>query len=178
MWTPDGRTAQRRPRQQDLGAAPAHLRGRASARCVIHTHSTHLVALTLQGVWSEHDILPPITPYFVMKVGHVPLVPTTARATRQWLTWWRRASRRWPGRGTPIRAVLLDRLGPNVWQRQPRRGHGHAGRAGRDRETVADDPARARSRWMEQQIDELRQHLRRRLVRAVSRRRAAAWAGM
>jgi ribulose-5-phosphate 4-epimerase/fuculose-1-phosphate aldolase len=31
----------------------AHLRGRHPARCVIHTHSTHLVALTLQGVWSE-----------------------------------------------------------------------------------------------------------------------------
>jgi 3-dehydro-4-phosphotetronate decarboxylase len=47
----------------------------ADARCVIHTHSTHLVALSLQGVWSPDDILPPITPYFVMKVGHVPLIP-------------------------------------------------------------------------------------------------------
>jgi 3-dehydro-4-phosphotetronate decarboxylase len=44
------------------------------ARCVLHTHSTHLVALTLKGVYSEDDIVPPITPYFVMKVGHVPLV--------------------------------------------------------------------------------------------------------
>ena len=48
---------------------------RPRPRCVIHTHSTHLVALTLQGVWSDDDILPPITPYFVMKVGHVPLIP-------------------------------------------------------------------------------------------------------
>ena len=47
----------------------------AAARCVIHTHSTHLVALTLQGVWSNDDIVPPITPYYVMKVGHVPLIP-------------------------------------------------------------------------------------------------------
>jgi ribulose-5-phosphate 4-epimerase/fuculose-1-phosphate aldolase len=45
------------------------------ARCVIHTHSTHLVGLTLQGVWHADDIVPPITPYFVMKVGHVPLIP-------------------------------------------------------------------------------------------------------
>jgi len=45
-----------------------------AARCVIHSHSTHLVALTLAGVWSSADVLPPITPYFVMKVGHVPLV--------------------------------------------------------------------------------------------------------
>src|ERR1700761_7478157 len=47
----------------------------AKAGCVIHTHSTHLVALTLSGVWKKEDILPPITPYFVMKVGHVPLIP-------------------------------------------------------------------------------------------------------
>ena len=45
-----------------------------TARCVLHTHSTHLVALTLAGVWSEAAVLPPITPYFVMKVGPVPLV--------------------------------------------------------------------------------------------------------
>ena len=54
------------------GAAP-------EARCVIHTHSTHLVALTLQppglGVWRSTAILPPITPYFVMRVGKLPLVP-------------------------------------------------------------------------------------------------------
>ena len=46
-----------------------------AAGCVIHTHSTHLVALTLAGVWSADDIVPPITPYFVMKVGRVPLIP-------------------------------------------------------------------------------------------------------
>jgi hypothetical protein len=44
------------------------------AHCVIHTHSTHLVELTLSGVWNRDDILPPITPYYVMKVGHVPLI--------------------------------------------------------------------------------------------------------
>ncbi|MDF2642382.1 MAG: aldolase, partial [Pseudomonas sp.] len=42
---------------------------------VVHTHSTHLVALTLAGVWQEDDILPPLTPYQVMKVGHIPLIP-------------------------------------------------------------------------------------------------------
>ena len=41
---------------------------------VVHTHSTHLVALTLAGVWHEDDILPPLTPYQVMKVGHIPLI--------------------------------------------------------------------------------------------------------
>ncbi len=39
---------------------------------MIHTHSTHSVALSLRC--QEPELLPPITPYFVMKVGHVPMV--------------------------------------------------------------------------------------------------------
>lgn len=85
------------------------------AGCVIHTHSTHLVALTLQGVWSEADILPPITPYFVMKVGHVPLIPyhRPGDPVVAEIVAARIAER------PSIRAVMLDRLGPNVWQRTP-----------------------------------------------------------
>jgi ribulose-5-phosphate 4-epimerase/fuculose-1-phosphate aldolase len=75
---------------------------------VVHTHSTNLVALTLAGVWSEENVLPPITPYQVMKVGKVPFL-----------------SYRRPGHSSvadrvrelanDVRAVLLDRLGPVVW---------------------------------------------------------------
>ena len=90
-----------------------------AARCVIHSHSAHLVALTLAGVWREADVLPPITPYFVMKVGHVPLVayrrpgdPEVATKVATLIA----AARE---RGTPIRAVLLDRLGPVVWHETP-----------------------------------------------------------
>ncbi len=89
------------------------------ARCVIHTHSTHLVALTLAGVASDDDILPPITPYFVMKVGHVPLIryrrpgdPAAGDAVAERIEAMRAA-------GTPIRAVMLERLGPNVWHADP-----------------------------------------------------------
>lgn len=89
------------------------------AQCVIHTHSTHLVALTLTGVWSADDIVPPITPYFVMKVGHVPLIPyhrpgdpAVADLVAARIAAMRAA-------GTPIRAVMLERLGPNVWHRSP-----------------------------------------------------------
>ncbi len=89
------------------------------ARCVIHTHSTHLVALALQGVWSDDDILPPITPYFVMKVGHVPLIrhhrpgdPQVANLVAQRIA-------ALAACGTPIRAVMLARLGPNAWHRSP-----------------------------------------------------------
>ena len=91
----------------------------AQAGCVIHTHSTHLVALTLAGVWHADDIVPPITPYFVMKVGHVPLIPyhrpgDPAVADRVAACIEARRSA-----GAPIRAVMLERLGPNVWHRSP-----------------------------------------------------------
>jgi len=88
-----------------------------AARCVIHTHATHVVALTLAGVWHVDDVVPPITPYFVMKVGHVPLIsyrrPGDPEAGEQ-VT---RAIEAAAQRGVPLRAVVLDRLGPVVWHR-------------------------------------------------------------
>jgi ribulose-5-phosphate 4-epimerase/fuculose-1-phosphate aldolase len=90
------------------------------AGCVIHTHSTHLVALTLQDHPAPgSDLIPPITPYFVMKVGHVPLIayhrpgdPTVGELVAQ-------AIAQAQARGAPIRAVMLERLGPNVWHETP-----------------------------------------------------------
>ncbi len=89
------------------------------AGCVIHTHSTHLVALTLQGVWSDDDILPPITPYFLMKVGHVPLIPYHRPGDPLVAGLVAQRIARFQACGTPIRAVMLDRLGPNVWHQTP-----------------------------------------------------------
>ena len=92
-----------------------------AARCVIHTHSTHLVqaSLAVPADEARDDLLPPITPYFVMKVGHVPLVayrrpgdPAVALLVAEAIE----AGRR---RGAPIRAVMLSRLGPNVWHETP-----------------------------------------------------------
>jgi 3-dehydro-4-phosphotetronate decarboxylase len=87
------------------------------ARCVIHTHSTHCVALTLQPC--DGDLLPPITPYFVMKVGHVPVIayhrpgdPAVGELVAGQIEQHRQ-------RGTPLRAVMLERLGPNVWHETP-----------------------------------------------------------
>lgn len=89
------------------------------AHCVIHTHSTHLVALTLSGVWSDADILPPITPYYVMKVGHVPLIPYHRPGDPAAAALVAQAITTAATRGTPLRAVMLDRLGPNVWHASP-----------------------------------------------------------
>jgi len=88
-----------------------------ATRCVIHTHSTHSVALSLRC--TDAELLPPITPYFVMKVGHVPLVPYQrpgAPAVGQEVA---RLIAQYGERGKPIRAVMLSRLGPNVWHDTP-----------------------------------------------------------
>ena len=90
-----------------------------ASMCVIHTHSTHLVALTLAGVWRPTDIIPPITPYFVMKVGHVPLIPYLRPGDPAVADVVADAIQRMRSVGTPIRAVMLDRLGPNVWHKSP-----------------------------------------------------------
>ena len=95
----------------------AALRFCPNTRCVIHTHSTHAVALSLHCTAAE--LLPPVTPYFVMKVGHVPLIgyqrpgaPASAEAVAQRITQYGES-------GRTIRAVMLERLGPNVWHDSP-----------------------------------------------------------
>ncbi|WMY11790.1 3-oxo-tetronate 4-phosphate decarboxylase [Paraburkholderia phenoliruptrix] len=80
------------------------------ARGIVHTHSTHLVALTLSGVWNESDVLPPITPYYVMKVGHIPLIRYERPGDP-------RVAQRIAELAQSVRGVLLERLGPVVWER-------------------------------------------------------------
>ncbi len=89
------------------------------AQCVIHTHSTHLVALSLIGAWHTDDLIPPLTPYFVMKVGHVPLVPYHRPGDAAVGERVAQAIARFAAQGAPIRAVMLERLGPNVWHETP-----------------------------------------------------------
>jgi 3-dehydro-4-phosphotetronate decarboxylase len=95
----------------------------SQASCVLHTHSTHLVALTLAaatlGLRPGADVLPPITPYFVMKVGHVPLVAYQSPGSPALADAVVAEIERARSRGVPIRAVLHERLGPNVWHRSP-----------------------------------------------------------
>lgn len=86
-------------------------------RCVIHTHATHCVALSLQP--GAPELLPPLTPYFVMKVGHVPLIPYHRPGSPQVAQQVADAITRYGEAGTPLRAVMLERLGPNVWHDSP-----------------------------------------------------------
>jgi len=96
----------------------------ANTRCVIHTHSTHCVALTLrddvtQPTPEPRELLPAATPYFVMKVGHVPVIDYHRPGAVPAADAVERAILHYGQKGTPIRAVMLSRLGPNVWHDSP-----------------------------------------------------------
>jgi ribulose-5-phosphate 4-epimerase/fuculose-1-phosphate aldolase len=88
------------------------------ARCVIHTHSRELVRASLEADGSTRELLGPITPYFVMKVGHVPLIPYCTPGAEEAAELVHTAIET-ARAGIPIRAVMLDRLGPNVWHATP-----------------------------------------------------------
>ena len=93
--------------------ASDHALGSWPAQCVIHTHSTHCVALSLSATGPE--LLPPITPYFVMKVGHVPLIPYFRPGDPMAADAVADAILHYAQLDTPIRAVMLSKLGPKVW---------------------------------------------------------------
>lgn len=48
---------------------------RATANAVVHLHSTHSVAVSVIEGLDPEDVIPPITAYYVMRVGTLPLVP-------------------------------------------------------------------------------------------------------
>ena len=79
-------------------------------RCVIHSQNSHVVALSLQSPRPAAlgpESLPALAPYFVIKVGRVPLVgyrrpgdPMAAQAVDEVIT-------DEAARATPIRPVML-----------------------------------------------------------------------
>lgn len=48
---------------------------RSSAGAVVHLHSCHAVALSMMPEVDEDNFLPPLTPYGIMKLGKVKLLP-------------------------------------------------------------------------------------------------------
>ncbi|TKI04098.1 3-oxo-tetronate 4-phosphate decarboxylase [Martelella alba] len=80
----------------------------AQVGCVLHTHSTYLVLLTLSGVWSKEAILPPITPYQVMKVGKIPLIKYHRPGARE-------VAEIVASLTGAAKGVMLERLGPVTW---------------------------------------------------------------
>lgn len=53
----------------------AMYRERPRAGAVVHLHSTHSVAVSVLADVDPADVLPPLTAYYVMRIGTLPLVP-------------------------------------------------------------------------------------------------------
>jgi ribulose-5-phosphate 4-epimerase/fuculose-1-phosphate aldolase len=60
---------------KEAGMHAALYRARPAARGVVHLHSTHAVAVSCLADIDERSAVPPLTAYFAMRVGSLPLVP-------------------------------------------------------------------------------------------------------
>jgi ribulose-5-phosphate 4-epimerase/fuculose-1-phosphate aldolase len=74
---------------------------------VVHLHSTHSVAVSLLEDIDPDDVLPPLTAYYVMRIGSLPLVPYFAPGDLKLAD----AVRRYAGKH---HALLLANHGPVV----------------------------------------------------------------
>ena len=50
-------------------------RSRPLAEAIVHLHSPYAVAVSCLTDLDADDVLPPLTPYFVMRIGSLPLIP-------------------------------------------------------------------------------------------------------
>ena len=71
----DGNRISGDPPSKEWGLHLAVYRARPNAGAVVHLHSPHAVAVSCLNGLNTDNVLPPITPYFVMRIGRLPLVP-------------------------------------------------------------------------------------------------------
>lgn len=95
-----------RPSKEVAMHLAMYARNPAHGACV-HVHSPFSVAASCLAPWSSTSAVPPITPYFVMRVGQTPLVPYRAPGDPEIGSLIR-------DEPTPSRAVLLANHGQVV----------------------------------------------------------------
>jgi ribulose-5-phosphate 4-epimerase/fuculose-1-phosphate aldolase len=71
----DGRLVAGDPPSKEAFLHLAMYRVRAQNGAVVHLHSTHSVAVSVLADVDPADVLPPLTAYYVMRIGSLPLVP-------------------------------------------------------------------------------------------------------
>ncbi|HYZ39971.1 MAG TPA: 3-oxo-tetronate 4-phosphate decarboxylase [Stellaceae bacterium] len=72
---PDGRPVSGDPPTKESFLHRVMYEERPATGAVVHLHSTHSVAVSCLAEIDPADVLPPITAYYVMRVGRLPLVP-------------------------------------------------------------------------------------------------------
>jgi ribulose-5-phosphate 4-epimerase/fuculose-1-phosphate aldolase len=75
LLSPEGRLLLGDPPTKERPLHDAIYAVRAEAGAVVHLHSTHSVALSLLPDTDPDCVLPPITPYSIMRLGRVKLLP-------------------------------------------------------------------------------------------------------
>lgn len=65
------------PPTKELPLHMAFYEGRSTAKAVVHLHSTYATALSCLADIDPENAIAPITPYVVMRVGPVPVLPYT-----------------------------------------------------------------------------------------------------
>ncbi|MFC3996276.1 3-oxo-tetronate 4-phosphate decarboxylase [Nocardiopsis sediminis] len=73
--TLDGEHAGGAPPTKEAFLHAAMYRARPDAEAVVHLHSTHAVAVSCLADVDPRDVLPPLTAYYAMRVGTLPLLP-------------------------------------------------------------------------------------------------------
>jgi ribulose-5-phosphate 4-epimerase/fuculose-1-phosphate aldolase len=71
----DGRHVGGDPPTKEVWLHLAMYAERPHAQAIVHLHSTHAVAVACLADADPADVLPPLTPYYVLRVGRLPLVP-------------------------------------------------------------------------------------------------------
>jgi ribulose-5-phosphate 4-epimerase/fuculose-1-phosphate aldolase len=94
------------PPTKELPLHFAFYESRPEARAVVHLHSTYATALSCLADLDPDDAVPPMTPYVVMRVGRVPVVPYTRPGSADVAPLIRAKA--------PSTAVLLGNHGPVV----------------------------------------------------------------
>jgi ribulose-5-phosphate 4-epimerase/fuculose-1-phosphate aldolase len=85
----------------------AMYRSRPDEQAIVHLHSTYSVAVSCLADVDPEDVLPPITAYYIMRVGQLPLVPYFAPGDMELAEHVEQLARR-------TRSMLLSNHGPVV----------------------------------------------------------------
>lgn len=72
---PDGRLIDGDPPTKEMPLHGAFYATRSTAHAVVHLHSCHAVALSMMPDVDPDNFLPPLTPYGLIKLGKVKLLP-------------------------------------------------------------------------------------------------------
>lgn len=73
--SPDGRHLTGPRPSKEFPLHTAFYRRDPSLGAVVHLHSRNATAASCLPAWSERSAIPPLTPYFLMRVGQTPLIP-------------------------------------------------------------------------------------------------------